>query len=95
MIQQIASGQDHTALPYLAPNAMIYTDQVLTCASCEEKYECGFLVEIRGMGLYCFPCFRPAFVEYFDKHPKDEFLFARGVWTLAGRNVTTKRSELD
>ncbi|UCG12815.1 MAG: hypothetical protein JSU72_20480 [Deltaproteobacteria bacterium] len=72
-------------------NAMVYTDQAIACSSCGREYKSGFLVEIRDMGLYCSPCFRPAFVEYFYEHPSEEFLFIRGVWSLASRKRKTKR----
>jgi len=83
MIQETVSGQNHYTLPYLAPNAMIYTDQVLTCDSCKEKYESGFLVEMQGVGLFCFACFRPTFESYFQKYPNEDYVLARGVWSLA------------
>ncbi len=91
MIQQIASGQDRIALPYLAPNAMIYTDQVLTCDSCKEKYESGFLVEMQGVGLFCLSCFRSAFEEYFNKNPGVNYMYTRGVCSLAHQGKAMKR----
>ena len=94
MKPEIIPGKSHpTWSDYTAiPSAMIYTDQILTCDSCREDFGNGFLVEMQGDGLYCFACFRPAFDGYFRKHPNEDYVLARGVWSLAHQGETERGS---
>jgi hypothetical protein len=64
---------------------MVYTDEVITCDSCGERYESGFLTQIEPKGLYCMFCFKPALEEYFIGHPDEEYVLTRGVFSLAHR----------
>ena len=68
-----------------ANNSMAYTNEVLICDSCGERYESGFLTEIKDVGLFCHLCFKSAFEEYFTKHPEADYLLIRGVSSLAYR----------
>ena len=68
-----------------ANNTMSYTNEILACDSCGGQYESGFLTEIEGLGLFCHHCFKPAFAEYFTKHPEADYLLIRGVSSLAYR----------
>jgi hypothetical protein len=63
--------------------AMVYTDQVIMCNSCCAKFEAGWLMELYGMGLYCSDCIRSVFEAYFKEHPDEDYILARGVWSLA------------
>lgn len=64
---------------------MAYSDEILVCDGCGERYESGFLIEIKGVGIFCHLCFRSAFEEYFKKHPDSDYLLIRGVFSLAYR----------
>jgi hypothetical protein len=68
-----------------ANHSMVYTDEVIICDSCGERYESGFLTEIRGKGLYCMFCLKPAFEEYFSEHPNEDYVLTRGISSLAYR----------
>jgi hypothetical protein len=68
-----------------ANNSMTYTDQVLVCNSCGERYDRGFITEIKDYGSFCHLCFRAAFEKYFDEHLEADFVLIRGVNSLAYR----------
>jgi len=46
-------------------------------------------MEIRGIGLFCFSCFRTVFEDYFRTHPDEDYVLFRGVYSLA----TPRRKE--
>ena len=68
-----------------AKHSMVYTHEVITCDSCGEKYESGFLTQIKPKGLYCMFCFKRALEDYFRGHPEEEYVLARGLFSLAHR----------
>jgi recombinational DNA repair protein (RecF pathway) len=64
---------------------MAYTDKVVICDSCGRKYDCGFMTEIKGEGIFCEHCFKDAIERYFEEHPGEEYLLMRGISSLAHR----------
>lgn len=70
-------------------HSMVYTDEVIVCNSCGERYEGGFLIEIKAKGLYCMFCFKPALEEYFSKHLGEDHALIRGISSLAYRRNGT------
>ena len=60
-------------------NSFVCTDKPIICASCGVKYDSGFLTEIKGAGLYCQTCFKSTFIDYFKKHPDDDYVLIRMV----------------
>jgi hypothetical protein len=63
--------------------AVWYTPGPITCTRCGTVYTGGFMTEIKNTGLYCTHCLKPAFEEYFQRHPGEEFFWSRGIYSLA------------
>ena len=73
----------------VANHSMVYTDEVISCDSCGERYESGFLTEIMGRGIFCHLCLGPEIKGYFDTHPSADHALIRGISTLAYRRNGT------